>query len=441
MSRLPFMLAPLAVLLLAAVSAPRAARGEVLPLEETERRALANENLRAEVGAIVADAEAGLDEARAPGHPRAALTLDGSVAPGGQLIDVRSDSGDRFLVQGSRTLGQTGAFTALPRYGVGVTVQETILDFGRVASAERGAAHRLRSAQLEAEGMRRRILTTVRRAYLDWLVAFSQHRLLHERVTESETDAQRTEDRIAEGARPSSERNAARRALVAARLDEEQSASDLDRTRLALGQLMSAPLDEAAEPDPSLLDAAAVSATPPSDLEAQTIAQNAEALAAQAEGFRLRSAPVIAASGELGVRGQSDLLFPTYRLGLMISVPFWDGGASRAEARAATAQADRLRARARTSARGALDERAQVASEWKHANETVRLAEELRDLAREALAQAAERYRIGSVDLAALADARGRVVQADLGLLAAKRARAEAALRLRSDANGSGESR
>jgi outer membrane protein TolC len=406
-----------------------AAGGAVVTLAEVERHALSNERLRTDVAARLADAEAALTEARGARGPKAALAVEGSVAPGGQLIDIQS-GGEEFLVQGARRLGDPGAFTATPRFAAIASAQVTLLDFGRGAHAQQSAERRRQSIEIEVRDLRRRLRAEVRQAYLAWLLAFLQHRLTNQQVAQSEADAGLLEGRIAEGGRPRAELTRARAGTVTLELEAAQAAAAVERSRLTLEQLTGMSIARDARPEEALLEREPPPRVQGLDLEARSLELQAEAASATAARLRLQMRPIVGAGAELGVRAQSDAVFPAYRVGVTLSVPLWEGGVAEAQARAASAEAARLRAQAWASQRVTQNQQAQAGSDWQHADRRVSLAETLRQLAREILQQAEERSALGSADLGVVGDARSRLLAAELQVLLAKGARTEAALRL-----------
>jgi len=106
-----------------------------------------------------------------------------------------------------------------------------------------------------------------------------------------------------------------------------------------------------------------------------------------------------------------------------------DGGTGSAHARAARAEAEALQAEAGASRKSRETEQRLARGDLQHAQEKLRLAARLRQLAQNELEQANERYRLGAIDLRAILEVRERLSRAETQELGAKAERASAWLR------------
>lgn len=422
----PLALATFAALLVAA--APAGAG--VVRLETLEAQVT---TARPTVGAArVAGAEAEVELAKSAYMPQFAVTGDLSLAPGGRLVSVHDTSGEEYLVQGTRTVGEEGAFTPLPRYGVVLSAQQRIYDFGRTASAVRAAEAGARAARADDEATRGSRLRTLRVAYLRWVgtqVALESARREKE---DAATRRQVVATRIGEGVRARADLGALELREASADLEAVRAEGEVATARLDVEIAVGARLPADATPDTSILDREAPK--PPagdSDATATALDGQRDAALATARAAELGRAPTLAAAAEAGIRGQSEELFPAYRAGVTLVVPLWDGGAMSARAAAARAQAAELSARSRElrDKKRAVKSRAQ--SEVAGAAARLAAAERLRAAAAKLAGDAEERYRLGDGPVEQVLEARTQLARADHEVLLAKLARAEAALRLR----------
>src|SRR5262245_54353109 len=116
------------------------ASGQVVRLADLEELALRRHPEMETSRAKVRQTEAAIDVARTTYHPTLSLGIDGSASPGGQLISViPKDDTTTYLVQGTRALGDPGAFYPAIRYGTVLSFQGYPLDFGRKGAATRAA--------------------------------------------------------------------------------------------------------------------------------------------------------------------------------------------------------------------------------------------------------------------------------------------------------------
>jgi outer membrane protein TolC len=124
-------------------------------------------------------------------------------------------------------------------------------------------------------------------------------------------------------------------------------------------------------------------------------------------------------------------VFPAYRLGLVLTVPLWDGGLGAAQARSERAQADAFGARAESTRKSSAGELRLAEEDLASAVRRLRLAARLRELAQVELDQTSERYRLGSVDLRGVFEVRDRLWRAESQELTARGDRTSAWLRTR----------
>jgi outer membrane protein TolC len=252
------------------------------------------------------------------------------------------------------------------------------------------------------------------------------------RVAQGEDDERRLLGRIAAGSVPQAAATRMRASVVSLALEAGETEAQLGQAQLALERLLGQSLAGLA-PEPALLEEATPPAAGAGALAAQTLALEAEAASATAHSQKRQNAPVITAGVEAGVRGQESVVFPAYRVGLALAMPLWNGRVAQAQARASAAEAERLRAEARSTEQTAHANRVAAAADWRKAHQQVARAEDLRQLARQMVSEAEQRYQLGAADLAVIGEARAQLLSAELRLLAAKGARAAAALRLRAE--------
>jgi outer membrane protein len=414
-----------AVLCLAA-----SARAEIVRLDSLESRAVRERaTLRAEA-ARVEGARSEADMVRSARSPVVGLSLDASGSPGGKLIRVTATSGTDYFVAGSRALGESGAFVPEVRYDGVVTASGTLYDFGRTASAERAADARVLAARATREAAREAVVREVRAAYLEWLAATLLHGVAVRAQRDARAHRELVEARIASGARPPSDAPPARYDEALAALEEVESRGRIAAARLELARVAATKLDRDAEPDPALLDRGAPEG--PVVETADTIAldrQHAAANAAARAEERV-SAPILAAAAEAGVRGQAAHVFPSFRIGVSLSVPIWDGGVSSARAASSRAAATAVEAEAREQRAAIATEYQRAKIDFENAAERVRLSEVLVSAARVRVRDAEERYGLGDGKLEPVLDAAAAVTRAEREALSAKLARTDAALRL-----------
>jgi outer membrane protein TolC len=422
----------LLALLLTLLGAPPV-RAEVLTLAEVEERALATGDTRG-AAARIAQGDAELEIARSARRPVVSLDTDVLAAPGGQLFAVEGTDKQRLLVQGSHPLGETGAFTPVPRFGSVLAAQATLVDFGRATSRIRAGEARVRAAELDAHVLRRTTLRAAREAYLSWTVAYARAELASRHGAEGKARAAATTGAVADGSRPSSELNAVEQDTLTLAIDDEAARAALAHARVALEERVGGALGQSTTPDLGWLEADGVDAVAfgsGDDPGAAALAQESAAAVALAESMARVHAPILSTSAEVGLRGQGTSVFPAYRLGLVLTVPLWDGGLGAAQARSERAQADALGARAESTRKSSAGELRLAEQDLASAVRRLRLAARLRQLAQVELDQTNERYRLGSVDLRGVFEVRDRLWRAESQELTARADRTSAWLRTR----------
>jgi outer membrane protein TolC len=406
------------------------ARAQVVRLAELEARALRSRPSLQVASARVAEANARVDMATAAVYPTLAAAASVEALPGSWLVDVQDVDGERFVVQGSRTLGQSGAFTPQSRYGASLIFNARVYDFGRTRFSIGAAKATRAAAQQRASAGRFLVMDEVRATYLGWLSAYETRRILRQNAREAEQLRQNLEGRVDEGTRPGAELAAARYDEAQAQLAVEQSEAELAAARDRLERATGSRLSAAAEPDLTLLERlpAGDESAMLANIEALRLERSAAQSNAQAQ-HRSR-APLLSASMEGGLRGQSSQLFPHYRVGLSLSMLLLDGGLANASAALADAQASELSAQAREARDELESERARASASLERAERRLATARQLLAAAREQLTHAREQLELGTAPPDLAVKARQRVGQAELEVLAARVGRAQASLRV-----------
>lgn len=418
----------MAAALSSSLAALSANAGETLSLADVDRMATVAAADRSGPDRIAAS-DAEVEAARDARRPIVTLHGEGTAAPGGQLIELQSLDGQTYLVQGSRRIGESGAFTPVPRYAGTVSLQADLLDFGRTASRVRAAEARARAARAEGRSFTADYVRSAREAYLGWLVAYARRGLAESHARDERARAATTRELVAQGSRPPADLNTAEQDDLLVEVELSTAESACEHARRVLEHLIG-PWSRAAIPELALLELAdGGGTTEPSVVEALALDHEATAAEATAEGVARSKRPVVSTLVEAGARGQADSLFPAYRVALTVGVPLWDGGVAAAQERASRARANTLRADANTQRRARADERDLARLDFTRAGEQVRILERLQRLAERDLERARESYKLGGSDLRSLADARERVSSAEAQVLTAKAERASAWLR------------
>ena len=287
------------------------------------------------------------------------------------------------------------------------------------------------SSHSDAEALRAENVRAARDAYLSWTVAYARLDITERHARAVRAQAQAVRGSIAEGAGPPGEENAARQAEATVEIETLDAEGELERAEIAVRRIVGVSWRPLSTPDPTFLDAPVVASSGRTSFDAMALDEQAAASSALADSLVRDHAPLLTASGNLGVRGQADSVFPVYRVGVVLTVPLWDGGLGSAQAHSAQARSDQLRAEARSLLKAGRDEQERTAAELARAGARLDVSRRLQRLAQDDLAQARERYRLGAVDLRALFDAYDRLARAEDRELSAQTERVRAALHVK----------
>lgn len=228
------------------------ARADVVKLADLEARAVSQRPEIAAGAARIRAAGAEIAAAESTYYPQVSASLDGNLAPGRALIPFKQGGKD-YLIAGSQTLSEGGAFRPRPRYGATVGARGTLYDFGRTRSALDAATARQRATEADANARVQVIVLEVRAAYLRWSVAQELWLLSKQAEAEARARTDRVAGLIAEGAAPPSAATAASAQLNAAASESERAELELETARLELGYLSARDLGPDTLPEPSLL--------------------------------------------------------------------------------------------------------------------------------------------------------------------------------------------
>lgn len=400
-----------------------------LSLQDARASALKSRPELVIIGARQTVAEAKVATAKAAERPKFAAKLDVQAAPGGELVEVQNDDGETLLVSGTHKLSDgSDAFQPTWSYGASVVMSWDIYDFGRTGAAKQAARAAVYARRAEAAHTRSQLLKAVDAAYLSWVSA-------HQRAAQSKAAAARVARQLADlgarieaGALPESARISGQADEASAELRLAYAEAAEHKTRRALEQASGRTIPEGSAPDLSILKLGALQRTEGEDMELSALGAKQRAAEASARQAARADNPVLSASALLGLRGQSSSLFPLYKLGLGLSFPLWDGGASEAAERAARAQAKAARAAREKKIKERTAEHEAASEDLKLAERRVGIAERLLKLSEARLSDAESRYTEGAATAEELSRARERHAQASGELLTAQLSRAEIAL-------------
>jgi outer membrane protein TolC len=460
-------------------------RAEIVKLADLEARALQQRPEMAAGAARIRQASAEIAAVESTYWPTIAANLDGSVAPGRKLITIPVD-GINYQVSGAPTVGEAGAFTPQPRFGGTVAAHGNVYDFGRTRSALDAARAKERASAADARARGQMLVFEVRAAYLRWSVAHAIWEIAREADAAAEARVQRVEGLIAEGAAPPSAATSAQSQINAAATETERAAMELETARLELGFLSARDLGPDAEPDPALLaadggegaaggpsgaggqpaanggspagaptaagsqaGATAAAGSPagataaagtrrptaarvPADENPQLEAlETARAAAEAARQMQARQgAPALTYRVNAGIEAQISNLFPVFGVGVGLTIPLWDGGAtSAAEAGARAAEAE-LAAQLEAERSRDKHTRARRNLQAIHTDRLLALAENALALADTRVRQLQEGPTLGTAEQEALASAEAEVTRTKADLVRARAARAQLQLGL-----------
>lgn len=423
---------PLA-LVLALKAAP--AHAEVLRLDDVERRALrAHPQLQAQ-DARIKRARAQEELARSARRPTVAGRVEGTLAPGGELVNVTSqDNNVNYLVSGSRTIDDPRAFIPQFRYSGGIAANATLYDFGRSDLQIEAARAQVRAESSSVEQVKLKVVLDVRDAYASWLQAEQAERIASDQLTRLREWRSKIDQLIKEGARPSSDAALARYEEQRAQLAALRARSARDLALVTLEASAQTDLPDDASADAALLEQSdqPASARPDEPLAtSKALERQREAALLGARALERSRAPVVAGSAEVGVRGQESDVFPAYRVSVGLTVPIWDGGEQSARAAMARADAEELSARLAQARRAESDQQRIARTQGEQSEQALKLALEVQAAAQTLLDQAVERYQLGGGGIEPVLDAQHTLADAALEVLGARLARLQATLKLR----------
>jgi len=422
--------------LAAAVCTP--ARADVVRLSELEASALAHRPELDASEARVRQAKALIAQAESAYWPQLAAAADGSLSPGRQLIDLRDyvPALDKpFLISGSQGLEEDpgAAFLPQPRYGASVTARGNLYDFGRTSAAVRAASARKRASEADARARADAVLREVRAGYVRWALAHALWQVAEEARQRAEQQEARVSGLIAEGAAPTGDRTAALSQVNAARMESERAALELETARLDLTFATGRDLGAESAPEPELLEGAPAAAgeepePAPIDLAVLAVEQARDAARARAHAQGQNRAPVLGYRASAGFEGQTSSgidgtdtkVFPSYALGVSLSVPLWDGGGTAAAEDHARAEVAELSADAAAERARARHRQARHRAQGAHAGRMLLLAEQALALAEARVVQLEGGETLGSAERAALLAAEAERSSARVNLIRAR---------------------
>jgi outer membrane protein len=412
------------------------ARADVVKLAELEASALSHRHELDANEARVRQAKAQIAQAKSAYWPQLGAVAEGSLSPGRQLIDLRDyvpTLDEPFLISGSQGLEDPAtAFLPQPRYGASVTARGNLYDFGRTSAAISAANAKQRATEADGRARTDAVLREVRAGYVRWALAQALWQVADEARVRAEQQEARVSGLIAEGAVPTGDRTAALSQSNAARLEAERAALELETARLDLTFATGRTLAAEAVPEPELLQAPPPSAAAPKptpvDLAVLAVEQAREAARARAHAQGQNRSPVLGYRASIGFEGQTSSgiegvdtkVFPSYALGVSLSVPLWDGGgtaAAEAHARAEVAELSAEAAAERARAQHLATRRSAQAT---HSARILSLAERALQLAEARIAQLEGGESLGSAERAALLAAEAERSEARANLVRAQ---------------------
>lgn len=428
------------------------ARADVVKLSELEASALAHRPELDASEARVRQARAQIAQAKSGYWPQIAAVAEGSLSPGRQLIDLRDyvpSLDEPFLISGSQGLEDPAtAFLPQPRYGASVTARGNLYDFGRTGAAVSAARAKERASEADARARADAVVREVRAGYLRWALAHALWTIADDARMGTEAQEARVRGLIAEGAAPAGDQTATLVQSNAARMEAERAALELETARLELAFTTGRELGAESTPEPELLqpppsspaaaEAGAAPAPAPADLAVLAVEQARSAAEARAEAQGRTRAPVLGYRASAGFEGQTSSgiegvdtkVFPSYALGVSLSVPLWDGGGTAAAEAQARAEVAELSAEAATERARARHQAARRSAERLHAERLLELAQRALELADARIEQLSGGESLGSAERAALLAAERERSGARAGLARARAQRAQLQLGL-----------
>jgi len=408
---------------------PSAGRAQqVITLAELERKAVQSRPQLDADDAAGRGAQADVDRAIAGYYPGLSLEGKSSVSPGNKLVRVELPGGD-YWVSGSKDDIEEGALAPVFRYGLAIEGRLNIYDFGRTGAAVEASRAKRTAVQASRDVTRLQIVRGVRASYLGWLAAYELLSVTERAATDAKERSARVAALISEGMRPKADLTPVRSDELLAQLELERARGDVQKRKLVVEHAVGSPLPEGAVPDRALLDQSGSGSAPSEDPELRALQLEHAAAERAAEALDEGDNAVLGALGSVGMYGQPDKIFPSYSVGIGVSVPLWDGGADEASAGAAHAKSDGISARIREHEQAQEQEKREVAIDSANASKRLEMAQALLESTTAQLAEAEARYDLGGGGIEPIAVARAMMRRAHTELLLAKVARIEAALR------------
>jgi outer membrane protein TolC len=424
----------LAVVAVALIAAASPVRAEVVTLSQLERLAVQSRPALDADAASVRAAAADVEKAEAAYNPTLALRAETGIAPGRELVELPNG----VLVSGSRPLDDGSAFAPDLRSELSLQLRANLYDFGRTASSVEASRSRKVSKQAASAVTAQALTMAVRAAYLRWLGSSELLRLSAKSVADATARTARVQALIDEGVRPASDLSPASADEALARLEHARALGSRQSSELELSHAVGHPLPTGAEPDRSLLErvaatapAAASASAPAADPALHALELERQALQASVRAAEKTDAAVLSGSASAGIAAQGIehiKPFPAYAVGVGLSVPLWDGGASSAAASATRAQVAALDARMREHEQAQRDAHAQARLQADSAAALVRAAQVLLGACEKRLHEAEEAYTLGAGGIDAVAAARAGLRRAETELVLASLEVARAAL-------------
>jgi outer membrane protein TolC len=436
---------------------PQLASADTLTLAEVEARAQRERPELAERRASIDRANADRATAAAKGGPTLVARGEFSLQPGAQLLTIPYN-GEEYFVSGSRSFGQGGALTPLPRFAVVLAGKYTILDFGRTSLGVRAAEASVLAERASLVQAKVELVRAARKAYLDWIEAHQTWQLAQRDAEVTSARTLSVRELILEGARPATDATLsaydeqlaklrqARASLLAFESLAAALQSDLPRDAVPEldviestpgGPVASGTASNATASNATASNAtAATAAGGPSpgighDQALDVLDRQRDAALSAARAAGRWRAPQVEITGELGASGVDEQLFPAYRAGVALNIPIFDGGAMSASADQYRAEARGLDARRERLAKEIAAARRAAETALTSASEELGMSLELLAMAETLLSEAEDHYRAGSDTLERVLSAQRSLVQARREVLTSKLENARARLELR----------
>lgn len=292
-------------------------------------------------GADVWLAEVQQEAAAATTAPRITADLRGSASPG---TLVRLPGTDTF-VNGQKDVH---GVSAQGRYGLMVTAEQPLFDFGRTPLRREAAARAHEAAVGSVSAARAELHKTLASLFFSWSARVAVADAAAEDLAAASAAAARSRRRISEGHLAGSAQTLADMEADRAAMALAKARAAVDEARLAVERVLG-PLPAGAVPDPTVAS--------PRDRQGDAVllalkVRHAAAVA-EARAAAAANRPVVGAAASLGVRGVDDHVFPAWEVGLGLKAPLWDASAS-AATHAAQAKALRLEAQIAREERDAI---------------------------------------------------------------------------------------